>query len=242
MRRRTILIIDDYAPWLRMAAGKFALEQYEVYTARSCAEGIRLVEERRPDCVLLDFHLQDGTAFNVCSAIRSNESVRKTPIIVISGDPDQELLAHTKCQADYFVAKGSSFENIKAIVEGVLRRVSLDCGIIEKGDIRLERETLSVFRTGKRSIKLFPDQFRFFALLVTNTPHFVNERTICREAFMMEWTPEKNGAIKERVYRVRASLGVQLAKRIINQRGFGWAYAPPAYPHSNRKPVSREIS
>ena len=67
MNKPSILVIDEDPDCLRFI-GDRALDKstYRVFTASSCAEGIRLAAARRPDCILLDYHLRDGNATDVC--------------------------------------------------------------------------------------------------------------------------------------------------------------------------------
>lgn len=81
--------------------------KYAVHTAASCEDGVRMAELHRPDCILLDFHLKDGNAVDVCAALKNGAERPKFPVIVVSSDPDAEITAYAECGAAYFVLKGS---------------------------------------------------------------------------------------------------------------------------------------
>ncbi len=107
MVKRKILVIDDDSFWLRLLARILGSADYDVHTAASCEDGVRMAENHEPDCILLDFHQKDGDAVAVCSALRNCGKSSKCPVIVVSSDPGAERTAYTECQADYFVLKGS---------------------------------------------------------------------------------------------------------------------------------------
>lgn len=120
MAKRKILIIDDDLVWhklLKRLLGK----NYDIHAAVNCAEGVRMVEEYKPDCILLDFHLQDGDAVSVCSELRKNGKKLYAPVVVVSSDAGAEITAYAECRAAYFVLKGSqTMVELSTIVEKLL--------------------------------------------------------------------------------------------------------------------------
>ncbi|MHB0995935.1 MAG: response regulator [Elusimicrobiales bacterium] len=100
-------MIDDDLFWHRLLKRLFCEVDYDVHTAASCADGVRLAEKHKPDCILLDFHLKDGDAVDVCTALKAGAERPKFPVIVVSSDPAAEITAYAECRADYFVLKGS---------------------------------------------------------------------------------------------------------------------------------------
>ena len=121
MGKRTILVIDDDLSWHRLLVRIFDGTKYDVRTAASCEDGVRLAEKHRPDCILLDFHLKDGNAVDVCAALKNGAERPRFPVIVVSSDPDVEITAYAECRADYFVLKGShTMTELPRIVSEVL--------------------------------------------------------------------------------------------------------------------------
>jgi len=108
MKKRTILVIDDDLIWHRLI-GRFLVDTgYKIYTAATCADGVKLAALHKPDCIVLDFHLTDGDAVCVCSAIKADEELKKIPVIIFSSDPCAEIAAYAQCQASYFLLKGTA--------------------------------------------------------------------------------------------------------------------------------------
>jgi len=120
MAKRKILVIDDDLLWHRLLKRLFGGVEYDVQSAASCADGVKMVEQHNPDCILLDFHLGDGNAVSVCSALRKNGK-ELIPVIVVSSDPGAEIPAYAECRASYFVLKGShAMAELTTIVEKIL--------------------------------------------------------------------------------------------------------------------------
>ena len=118
---RKILVIDDDLFWHKLLRRLFVETGYDIHTAASCEDGVRMAEKHKPDCILLDFHLKDGDAVSVCSALRGGGIRPKFPVKVFSSDAEAELTTYAECRADYFVLKGShSMMELPKIVGEVL--------------------------------------------------------------------------------------------------------------------------
>ena len=121
MAQKKILVIDDDLFWHRLLKRLFDDTDYDVHTAASCEDGVRQAEEHKPDCILLDFHLKDGDAVDVCTALKNGAERPRFPVIVVSSDPTAEITAYAECKADYFVLKGSqTMAELPRIVSEVL--------------------------------------------------------------------------------------------------------------------------
>lgn len=227
MHHWKLLIVDDDSLWLRIAAQYFSYKNYEVYTATSCAAGLKLFDLHKPDCVLLDYNLQDADAEAFCRRVRTQEKITRTPIVIISGEDAREMQAYTTCQADGFVLKLPSFDKALAIVEMVMRRVNWERGRIEVGDIKLEKPGFIVFRYSKPILNLAPDQFQLLFLLMQDSPNFISEDEISKQLYNSDFAPQNTDSIRGLVQRLRKKLGVQLGRRIKNKTRLGWTYVQP---------------
>lgn len=224
----TVLIVDDDRVWRNQAARFFSeYRQYTAHVAGTCGEAINMADTLRPDYVLLDYHLGVESGAGVAAHIRASEHLKKTLILVVSGDETKQEEAYTECQADHFILKGTAYDTMDHIMRGLRRRVCLDCGIVEKGDLRLETMTLQVFRDERPLLKLSQERFRLFTLLLEKSPETVTEDEMARQLYPGEPAAEKRACVKVLLHRLRQDLG-PLADRIQNRRGEGWSYMIPA--------------
>jgi DNA-binding response OmpR family regulator len=60
MRNLKILIIDDEKDYCMIMKSYFIGKKYEVFLAYNLKDGLKLLEEQRPDVLLLDNNLPDG--------------------------------------------------------------------------------------------------------------------------------------------------------------------------------------
>jgi DNA-binding response OmpR family regulator len=101
---KKILVIDDTEMLLIFVADVLATadQTFQIITASTGAEGLRLAAAARPDLVLLDYSLTDTTGDKVCRALRENEVTACIPVLMMSGHPTE--LARTAQDNDNVVA------------------------------------------------------------------------------------------------------------------------------------------
>lgn len=81
--RKHVLCIDDDEDTCFMLTVLLGLEDYQVATASTLVEGLKLARSQQFHVYLLDFRLPDGTGLQLTQEIRSFDPF--TPIIFCSG-------------------------------------------------------------------------------------------------------------------------------------------------------------
>lgn len=234
MLGNTLLLVDDNGAWLNTVSAFFRPLKFNVHTAGTCADAIRLAEELRPDYVLLDFHLKGEDAAKVCRHIRSREELKKTNLLIVSGDETIRVRAYRECQADHFILKCPPDE-ILAVIESLKRRIYWDKGIEEYGDLCLKRSSLQVFLDSKPVLKLASEErFNLLTALVSQSPAFLDSEALAERLYGEDFPPEKLESVRVFVHRLKNDLG-PLGDRIHNNRGEGWAYISPDQQTSQTK-------
>lgn len=105
MKKRTVLVIEDSETWHVILRRWLEKYEYTVHIAATCTDGLLQLQLLKPDCIIMDFHLPDGTAVSLCAEIRETSPTGIPPIIIFSGDPDAEGPAYRDCMADKFIQK-----------------------------------------------------------------------------------------------------------------------------------------
>jgi two-component system OmpR family response regulator len=80
-----ILIVDDDESVTQTFASMLRLEGYQVRTAITAENGLRVAEETQPDAIILDLRmpLVDGLGF--LRRLRARDQ-RRTPVAIVTGD------------------------------------------------------------------------------------------------------------------------------------------------------------
>lgn len=118
MKRNKILIVDDEADFCSSVGGFLQNHDYEVLTATTGAEGLRLATAQQPDLILLDIRMDDINGFDVLTKIRE----RKIPtrIIMVTGHKATiaDAVKYVRAGACDFYLKGPLFsEKLIQVIE-----------------------------------------------------------------------------------------------------------------------------
>lgn len=88
MGGKRVLVIDDSIMIRKMVASILA-DQFEVLEAKDGIVGLDTARKHRPDLILLDFVMPKMDGYDTMQAIRREEELRSTPIIMMSGLKEQ---------------------------------------------------------------------------------------------------------------------------------------------------------
>ena len=120
--RKTILVIDDEPQIRRVVKHAVDDDGTRVLEAASAREGLDLAAAERPDLIVLDLGLPDGSGEDVCRQLRSWTQV---PILVLSArHSDAEKVSLFDAGSDDYVTKPFSPAELKARVRALLRRAA----------------------------------------------------------------------------------------------------------------------
>ena len=120
--KKKILMIDDEPDMLKLT--KFALEAdgYEVNTAISAEEALETVKKDKPDLLLLDLHLPGKSGFWLEQEIKSIDSLKDIPIIVLSAMTDEaSKYIAAKEGATAFMEKPVDIKKLKFYIKEILK-------------------------------------------------------------------------------------------------------------------------
>lgn len=85
-----VLLIDDDEDLRILACKALTKAGHRVIEAGDGAEGLRMVEKRRPDLVLLDLFMPSPDGYDVLRELRANEATRLLPVLVLTAHGDEE--------------------------------------------------------------------------------------------------------------------------------------------------------
>lgn len=84
MNRKKILLADDSATTLMMEQMVLRGQPYEIVTARNGKQALEIAQLEKPDLILLDVIMPVMDGLEACRQLRTNESTRHTPIIMVT--------------------------------------------------------------------------------------------------------------------------------------------------------------
>ncbi len=101
-----ILVIDDDASVRTLVTDVLVMEGHEVRSAPDGMAGLLMLDERRPDCLVLDVMMPGLSGFEVLKVIREADGSPHLPVVMLTAaaDDSQAWRAWTE-GVDYFLAK-----------------------------------------------------------------------------------------------------------------------------------------
>ena len=111
--RRSLLIVDDDAPFRDRLAKAMTLRGFEVETADSVEAGRAKIAAKKPTYAVLDLRLQDGSGLDLVPDIRVNQA--NAQVIILTGYGNiATAVAAVKVGAIDYLAKPTDADQIEA--------------------------------------------------------------------------------------------------------------------------------
>lgn len=118
-----VLVVED-EPALRIDLVDYLVARgFQVDQAATCQESLALLERSRPDLILLDLALPDGSGFTVAAAARQQYDLAVGIIMLTAFGDEAHRLAGLGVGADMYLVKDSSLREIEACCRNLLRRL-----------------------------------------------------------------------------------------------------------------------
>jgi DNA-binding NtrC family response regulator len=124
MAGKTVLVIDDEKNIRRTLRMVLESEGYEVLDAESAEEGLKVVEEHAPDCLLLDLKLPGMSGLDALAKLQADEpGETQVPVIVISGHGTvSDAVQATRLGAFDFLEKPLDRDRVVITLRNALRQ------------------------------------------------------------------------------------------------------------------------
>lgn len=120
---RKILILDDEPDIAELVENLLASEGFEAAAAYSEKEALAILEEFKPDLILLDVQLPDADGLEFCRRLKSHERFGAVPVYLFSAKSKEDLTRMmAECGADGFVSKPFGIDSFLEIIENLLPR------------------------------------------------------------------------------------------------------------------------
>ena len=144
-----ILAVDDEPGILRLIRLELTHQGFRVITASNGQDALHMVEEQRPDVVLLDIVMADMTGLEVMKRLREQSNI---PVILLTArDSDNDKVRGLELGADDYVVKPFSPEELSARIRAVLRRgvgFQSPHRVIRAGNVEIDLNRRLVTREG----------------------------------------------------------------------------------------------
>lgn len=123
MQRALILIVEDDPPLAELLRWHVSQAGYDVLATADGEDAVLLIEEERPDLVILDWMIENLSGIEVCRRIRRMGELSSLPVIMLTArSAEDDRLRGLETGADDYMTKPFSPAELILRVKAVLRR------------------------------------------------------------------------------------------------------------------------
>lgn len=200
-----VVVVDDET-YLAEAVGT-ALERagMDVAVAFSGSEALMLIDDLRPDVVVLDRDLPGVHGDEVCTVIVDTHPATRVIMLTASGTLDDRLSGFD-LGADDYLPKPFEVPELIARVKALVKRTAPERGEVYRcGDVRLDTFRRTVERAGAQ-VSLSPKEFAILEVLMRAGGGVISAEELLEEAWDDNADPFTNSP-RVTVSHLRRKLG-----------------------------------
>jgi two-component system phosphate regulon response regulator PhoB len=224
----TILLIEDEADVADLVRYHLKKAKYRVLHALDGAEGLAMVQQERPDAVVLDIMLPRMNGFEVAKKLKSDPTTESIPVLILSAKGEAESrIKGLELGAEDYLPKPFSPRELVLRIKALLRRSS-SVPASEKtmaGPFVLDRGAIKVTLEGKR-LDLTSTEFKLLSLLLGKEGAIQSREDLLQEVWGYSVTIDTR-TVDTHMRRLREKLGDH-AMYIETVRGEGYRFILPA--------------
>lgn len=178
-----ILVIEDDTQIRRFIETTLSEQSWKVFEAGTLKQGLVEAGTRKPDLVILDLGLPDGSGMEFIREFRCWSSV---PVIVLSARTEEtDKVAALDAGADDYLTKPFGVAELLARIRANVRRQlssQENTTVFRFGDVCVDHEKRIVSKAGN-TVHLTPIEYRLLRVLIANTGRVMTQRQLLREVW-----------------------------------------------------------
>jgi two-component system alkaline phosphatase synthesis response regulator PhoP len=187
-----ILVVDDDKEVLRLMRAYLEDSGFEVLAAYDGESAMHTIRRENPDLVLLDLMLPDRDGWDVTRTIRADESLKHTPIIMLTARVDDtDKIVGLEMGADDYVTKPYNPREVVARIKARLRILqglkvdNLNQVLVVNG-LRLDVRRREVLVNGEQ-VGLTATEFEILRVLMEGAGYVLTRGELIRKALGSEF-------------------------------------------------------
>ena len=228
MDARTLLVVEDDEATAAFLCDNLRADGFTVATASSMGEGLRAIEVRRPDLLLLDLGLADGDGLALLDRVRTADGFAtrmdpELPVIVVSGrGAESDRVRGFARGADDYLVKPFVYGELLGRVQAVLRRADgrPRRGALLVGELVVDPSTRRVSLAGE-PVHLSAKEFALLHALALDPTRVYPRADLLRDVWGY-LAPGATRTVDAHACRLRRKLAGGGRQWVVNVRGVGY--------------------
>ena len=166
-----ILVVEDDRDIREMVCRSLLQNDYRTVGVRDVQEARQALEKDKPDCLVVDWMLPDGSGVELIRWLRRQNRLKHIPVLMLTARAQEsDLITGLESGADDYLTKPMSLRELNARVRALLRRPAPyqeQQDLLTFGPISLNTRTHEV-RVRDTPAELTKTEFKLLKLLVEN--------------------------------------------------------------------------
>ncbi len=220
---KTILLIEDDRDLNAGLTYDLKMEQYNVFSAFTLAEGQSILDSGTPDLILLDGNLPDGDGFDFCRTVKSKHDI---PVIFLTArDMDQEEMQGFDCGADDYITKPFKMPILHRRIQAALRKTGAreERSLYDDGFLRIDFDRMIAVRC-EETLTMTPTEFKILRLLIVNADKVLTKRLLLEKIWDNSGNFVDEHAVAVNINRLRKKIETQDHVYIKTLYGVGYQW------------------
>jgi len=224
--RSVVMVVEDEESYQDALSIGLSVEGFVVMAASTITQARELMTTTKPDLVLLDVMLPDGSGIDYCREIYDTSRI---PVIMVSARTSEvDVVLGLEIGAADYVTKPYRLRELVARMRAVLRRpiAASEDEIITFGDLRIDLVRRTVTRRNIE-IELSRKEFDLLALFASRLGQVVT-REVCLDTLWWGLELSDTRTLDTHVKRLRQKIEDDPAspRHLITIRGVGFRLDP----------------
>jgi two-component system phosphate regulon response regulator PhoB len=206
----SVLIVEDDSAIVTLLEYNLEKAGYNVRTTDDGEEALILIEESKPDLILLDWMLPGMSGIQICNRLRRNEETKRIPIIMLSARGEEsDRVEGLESGVDDYLVKPFSPRELIARINAVFRRMRPAFSETELvyGGIRMDLAGKRAYYNSEE-MKLGPIEYRLLQSLMEHPKRVLSRDQLIRRVWGYSLHVEPR-TVDVHINRLRKALQVE---------------------------------
>ena len=225
----TVLVVDDEPNIVDLLTVSLKFQGFEVLTADSGQDALKLAHEHKPDAYILDVMMPGMDGFELLTKLRA-EGLEAPVLFLTAKDAVEDRIHGLTIGADDYVTKPFSLEEVITRLRVILRRGNVtdtegEDATIRYADLTLNDETHEVTKAGE-IVELSPTEFNLLRYLMLNAEVVLSKAKILDNVWHYDFGGDGN-VVESYISYLRRKVDTGEPQLIQTVRGVGYVLRTP---------------
>ena len=203
-----VLVVDDEPGVLDLVERLLKEDGHEIISARYGTLALRIMQEQRPDMVILDIVMPGTNGLEVCTLMRRSPGLCAVPILFLTKkDEIEDRITGYNAGADDYLGKPFDHRELQLRVRAILRstlKMSPDA-VLSIGPLSLVPATMEAKLWGQ-SLGLTPVEFELLHFLTRNAGKVISSEQLLQQVWGYPKDSRNTALVRMHIMNLRSKI------------------------------------